>query len=133
MNLAKELEAQVLTAKSDSKIVMDQVNGEYQARDPQLIKYWYRATKLAASFKKFTLLHVPQEADLLSKLESAQKGGNNWLVIHKNISKSTVEEPCIYCAKARQTWMDPLLEYFRKGTIPKDIEAAKRLKWETSK
>ncbi|RDY06927.1 hypothetical protein CR513_09023, partial [Mucuna pruriens] len=70
MKLAKELDAQILTAKSDLKLV----NGEYQARDPQLIKYWDRAIKLATSFEKFTLLHVPHEqnerADLLSKLTS---------------------------------------------------------------
>ncbi|RDX82512.1 rnhA, partial [Mucuna pruriens] len=61
MKLAQELEAKILTAKSDSKLVTSQVNGEYQARDPQLIKYWVRVTKMAATFEKFTLLHVPRE------------------------------------------------------------------------
>ncbi|RDX62079.1 hypothetical protein CR513_59626, partial [Mucuna pruriens] len=124
MKLAKELKAQILMAKSDFKIV----NREYQARDPQLIKYWDRAMKLVTSFKKFTLLHVlweqSERADLLSKY--------NWSVIHK-ISKPTIEEPSVYYSEARQTWMDSLLEYFRKDTIPKDTEAAKRLKWEASK
>ncbi|RDY08856.1 hypothetical protein CR513_06862, partial [Mucuna pruriens] len=32
--LAKELETQVLTAKSNSQLVTDQVNEEYQAKDP---------------------------------------------------------------------------------------------------
>ncbi|RDX84749.1 Retrovirus-related Pol polyprotein from transposon 17.6, partial [Mucuna pruriens] len=61
MRLAKELEAKTLTAKSDSKLVTSQVNGEYQAKDPQLIKYLERATGMAATFKKFTLQHVPRE------------------------------------------------------------------------
>ncbi|RDY01124.1 Protein NYNRIN, partial [Mucuna pruriens] len=34
VRLAQELEAKILTAKSDSKLVTSQVNGEYQARDP---------------------------------------------------------------------------------------------------
>ncbi|RDX79321.1 hypothetical protein CR513_40270, partial [Mucuna pruriens] len=34
MKLARELEAKKLMAKSDSKLVTRQVNGEYQARDP---------------------------------------------------------------------------------------------------
>ncbi|RDX64711.1 Retrovirus-related Pol polyprotein from transposon 17.6, partial [Mucuna pruriens] len=38
MRLARELEAKRLTAKSDSKLVTKQVNGEYQAREPQLTK-----------------------------------------------------------------------------------------------
>ncbi|RDX90987.1 rnhA, partial [Mucuna pruriens] len=61
MRLAKELEAKVLIAKSDSKLMTVQVNGEYQARDPQLVKYLDRTTKLAAAFEKFTLHHVPRE------------------------------------------------------------------------
>ncbi|RDX77431.1 hypothetical protein CR513_42446, partial [Mucuna pruriens] len=43
IKLAKELEAQVLMAKRNSKIVTGQ----------------NKATKLATSFEKFTLLHVP--------------------------------------------------------------------------
>ncbi|RDY04649.1 hypothetical protein CR513_11613, partial [Mucuna pruriens] len=43
MKLTGELEAQFLTAKSNSQLVTSQVNGEYQAKDPQLMKYWDRA------------------------------------------------------------------------------------------
>ncbi|RDX62146.1 Gypsy retrotransposon integrase-like protein 1, partial [Mucuna pruriens] len=68
MRLAKELDAQVLTAKSDSKLVTGQVNREYQVRDPQLVKYWDRAIKMATSFKKFILLHVPHEQNELDRL-----------------------------------------------------------------
>ncbi|RDX93897.1 rnhA, partial [Mucuna pruriens] len=75
IGLAKELEAKVLTAKSDSKLITRQVNGEYQDRDPQLVKYLDKTTKLAAAFEKFTLHYVPREqnkrADLLSKLATS--------------------------------------------------------------
>ncbi|RDX72264.1 hypothetical protein CR513_48281, partial [Mucuna pruriens] len=39
MRLAQELEAKRQTAKSDSKLVIRQVNEEYQASDPQLARY----------------------------------------------------------------------------------------------
>ncbi|RDY04619.1 hypothetical protein CR513_11644, partial [Mucuna pruriens] len=65
MRLAKELEAKTLTAKSDLKLIMGQVNGEYQAKDSQLIKYLKRVTRMAAIFEKFTLHHVPREANNL--------------------------------------------------------------------
>ncbi|RDX76168.1 hypothetical protein CR513_43872, partial [Mucuna pruriens] len=39
MKLAGELWAQVLTPKSDSKLITSQVNKDNQARDPYLIKY----------------------------------------------------------------------------------------------
>ncbi|RDX76976.1 rnhA, partial [Mucuna pruriens] len=79
MRLAKKLEAKKLTAKSDSKLVIGQVNREYQARDPQLLKYWERAIAMASVFKNFTLIHVPrdqnEQADLLAKLASTQRRG----------------------------------------------------------
>ncbi|RDX94355.1 rnhA, partial [Mucuna pruriens] len=50
-----------LTVKSDSKLVTGQVNGEYQAKDPQLAKYHDKAAFMASSFDSFTLLHVPRD------------------------------------------------------------------------
>ncbi|RDY01225.1 hypothetical protein CR513_15478, partial [Mucuna pruriens] len=61
MRLAKELEAKKLKVKSDSKLVTGQVNGEYQARDPQLVKYQEQASAMATAFDNFTLVHVPRE------------------------------------------------------------------------
>ncbi|RDX91446.1 rnhA, partial [Mucuna pruriens] len=77
MRLAQELEVKKLTAKSDSKLVNGQVNGEYQTRDPQLVKYWEKARKMALTFESFVLVHVPRDhnerADLLAKLASTQR------------------------------------------------------------
>ncbi|RDY11317.1 Retrovirus-related Pol polyprotein from transposon 17.6, partial [Mucuna pruriens] len=74
MRLARDLEARSLTAKNDLKLVMGQVNNEYQTRDPQMAKYRERAVKLAAKFEKFELIHVLRDqnewADLLAKLAS---------------------------------------------------------------
>ncbi|RDX60864.1 hypothetical protein CR513_60967, partial [Mucuna pruriens] len=39
MKLAQELGTKKLTAKSDSMLVTGQINGDYQAKDPQLAKY----------------------------------------------------------------------------------------------
>ncbi|RDX71226.1 hypothetical protein CR513_49463, partial [Mucuna pruriens] len=51
---------------------------------------------MATLFEKFTLLHVPYEqnerVNLLSKLASTQRGGNNRSIIHERIGRSTIEE-----------------------------------------
>ena len=39
MLLAKEMGARSLLSKSDSQLVTDQVTGEYQAKDPQIVAY----------------------------------------------------------------------------------------------
>jgi hypothetical protein len=48
MKLAKEMEVTDLRAKSDSQLITNQVSGEYQTRDPQLMKYMERVNKLKA-------------------------------------------------------------------------------------
>ncbi|RDX75237.1 hypothetical protein CR513_44903, partial [Mucuna pruriens] len=116
MKLAKELEAQVLTAKSYSKL--DKV------------------TKLAASFEKFTLRHVPHEqnerADLLSKLASTQKVET----IGRSFTKKSPSRPLrVEYAMQKQdkhgwTHSSNTLD---KDTILEDTEAVKRLKQEVSK
>ncbi|RDX94356.1 hypothetical protein CR513_23275, partial [Mucuna pruriens] len=116
MKLAGELGVQILTAKSDSKLD--------------------KATKLATSFEKFTLLHVPRKQNErinLSKLASTQRSGSNRSIIHKKIYRSMVEESSICCVKMEQMWMNLLLEYFKKDIIPKDLKVTKRLRQEESK
>ncbi|RDY14220.1 pol, partial [Mucuna pruriens] len=97
MKLAKEVGAKRLTVKSDSKLIIGQVNGDYQAKDPQLAKYCERAASTASSFDKFTLLHVPREqnerADLLAKLASTQKRGQQKMVIHEKLDFPAIEQP----------------------------------------
>ncbi|RDX68886.1 hypothetical protein CR513_52081, partial [Mucuna pruriens] len=121
MKLVGELREHILTSKSDSKLVTSQD----------------KVTKYATSFEKFILLHVPREEnkrdDLLSKLASTQRCENNRSIIHEKICRPMVEESSIYYVEIGQTWMDSLLEYFKKDIILEDPKAAKRLRWEASK
>ncbi|RDY13740.1 Retrovirus-related Pol polyprotein from transposon 17.6, partial [Mucuna pruriens] len=95
MTLARDLEAKTLIAKSDSKLVIGQVNNEYQTRDPQLSRYKERAAKLAAGFERFELIHVSRDknerVDLLAKLASTQRRGQLRSVIHENLETPTVD------------------------------------------
>ncbi|RDX62562.1 Pro-Pol polyprotein, partial [Mucuna pruriens] len=123
MKLALEIEAKKLIAKSDSKLITGQVNGEYQAKDPKLAKYRERARAMAASFESFKLLHVPRDqnerADLLAKLASTRRGLQR-SVIHENINTPTIEKPEVHCNEERITWTDPIVEYLKEGRLPDD-------------
>ncbi|RDX74602.1 hypothetical protein CR513_45639, partial [Mucuna pruriens] len=119
------LEAKILTAKSDSKLVTGQVNNEYQARDPQLSRYKERAIKLAAGFEKF-------RADLLAKLASTQRRGQLRSVIHENVESSTVDKE-VWNIEERKTWMTPLIRYLQDGRTNESEEEARRLSKEAAK
>jgi ribonuclease HI len=62
MKLANEMDITDLRAKSDSQQVTNQVSGEFQTKDPQLVKYLERQAPrnqeaIEPSFKK--LLQTP--------------------------------------------------------------------------
>jgi len=87
--LAKEMGAQSLLAKSDSQLIIGQVTGEYQAKDPQMAAYLRYVEVLKGAFAAFELVHVPREqnarADLLAKLASSGKGGRQRTVIQETL------------------------------------------------
>ena len=89
MLLAKEMGARSLLAKSDLQLVMGQVTGEYQAKDPQMAAYLRYVQVLKGAFVAFELVHVPREqnarADLLAKLASSGKGGRQRTVIQETL------------------------------------------------
>ncbi|RDX77342.1 Tf2-6, partial [Mucuna pruriens] len=136
IKLAKEMGAKRLTVKSDSKLITGQVNGDYQAKDPQLAKYCERATSTASSFDKFTLLHVPREqnerADLLAKLASTQKRGQQKTVIHEKLDLPTIERPEVLSVNNRTTWMTPIFDYLQGGG-PNDPEGMPKIAKEAAK
>ena len=89
MLLTKELGARSLLVKSDSLLVIGQVTGKYQAKDPQIDLYLRYITFLREAFPMFKLVHVPREqnarAELLAKLMSSGKGGRQRLVIQETL------------------------------------------------
>ncbi|RDY12073.1 Retrovirus-related Pol polyprotein from transposon 17.6, partial [Mucuna pruriens] len=136
MRLVQELEVKKLTTKSDSKLVTGQVNGEYQTRDPQLVKYWEKAKKMASTFESFILVHVPRDhnerADLLAKLASTQRGQQK-SVIHENLQSPMVGQAEVGCVEEKNTWATPILRYIQDNEIPHDVKEARRITREASK
>jgi hypothetical protein len=132
MKLAKDMEVADLRAKSDSQLVTNQVSGEYQTKDQQLIKYLEKVQSLASQFKRFELIYVPREqnarADLLSKLASTKKPGNNRTVIQETISKLSAETAEILLVVEGSDWRYPIIKYLQDEILPEEKEEATRLK-----
>jgi ribonuclease HI len=85
MTLAHEMGAENLRAKSDSQLVTSQITGEYHIKNSQLVKYLAKVQDLAKRFVFFEAVYVPREqnsrADLLAKLASTKRPGNNRTII----------------------------------------------------
>jgi len=72
LRIAKDLGVQQLRAFSDSQLVVNQVNGEYAAKDPTMVQYLKKVRALSSQLEHFEIIHVLRSensrADALSRL-----------------------------------------------------------------
>ncbi|XP_057418373.1 uncharacterized protein LOC130712562 [Lotus japonicus] len=124
LRLTIEMGVQNIRIKTDSQIVSRQIQGEYQAKDAQWAKYLVKAQNLMKQVDKVQINHVPREkntrADILSKLASTKKPGNNKSVIHEVLNSQSVENDEIMAIPMAidQDWMGRIkLCLEAKGTV----------------
>jgi ribonuclease HI len=58
---AHALGIEELAVRSDSQLLVEQMNGAYRVKAPHLKPLWLRARTLAAGLRRFSIVHVPRE------------------------------------------------------------------------
>ncbi|XP_072054888.1 uncharacterized protein [Arachis hypogaea] len=81
LKLAEEVGATKVVVFSDSHVVTSQINGEYQAKDPNMKRYLDKTLEYLRRFSETEVKHITQDlnskANALSKLASTKPGENN--------------------------------------------------------
>ncbi|XP_057418261.1 uncharacterized protein LOC130712444 [Lotus japonicus] len=119
LRLAIELGVQKLYIKGDSQLVVKQVRGEYQVKDPQLSKYLEIVQRLMQAIGHVRIEHIPrsenERADALAKLASTGRLGNYQTVIQEVLPHPSTDMVEFKVAKAigngEPSWMDPIIEF----------------------
>ncbi|XP_014490625.1 uncharacterized protein LOC106753338 [Vigna radiata var. radiata] len=92
--MAAELNVQHLECRMDSQLVVGHINGTFQVKDNQLLRYYHKVSDLIKAFDTFRIIHVPREqnsrADLLSKLTHSR--GNSQLT---SVIKTKLDRPLL--------------------------------------
>jgi len=87
LRLAKNLGAQKLKCNTDSRLVVEQVQGEYQVKDDLLLQYYYKVVEAMKEFEEVTVHHIPRaenaRADRLSKLAEGKEKGQLKTILGK--------------------------------------------------
>jgi hypothetical protein len=112
--------------------VTNQVPGEFQTKDPQLVKYLERVRNLASYFNSLQLTYVPREqnarADLLSKLPSTKKPGSNRTFIQETIANPSINEELVMMIIEEDDWRAPIIRYLQRDELPAAREETCKLK-----
>jgi len=58
---AHALGLEELAVRSDSQLLVEQMNGGYRVKAPHLKSLWLRARTLAAGLRRFSIVYVPRE------------------------------------------------------------------------
>ncbi|XP_057452622.1 uncharacterized protein LOC130744455 [Lotus japonicus] len=114
LKLAIEVQIDSLVVRTDSLLVASQINGEFQVKEPTLIKYVERVRQLMGRLQQVVVEYVPrtqnQRADVLTKLASTWKTGNNRSVIQETLANPSMEGDLVASVIRQETWMNPIID-----------------------
>lgn len=136
---AEALKVKKLRVHCDSQLVVNQLSGEYEARNEKIAAYVEAANNL---FKKFGQVLVHRissgqnaHAYSLACLASAVPTEYRRTVAVEYLSKPSVEDTKEVVLKLElgPSWMDPIMSYLRDETLPADKNEAHKIKAKSSR
>lgn len=138
LKLAKEVGVKAVKCRSNSQLVIGQVRGAFQTREPHLTRYLCIVNSLVFEFEKFEIEHISRDknsrADLLSKLASTKTPGGHKTVIQETLSKWSIEEETLLVIEdASREWMEPIWKFLTKNILPEDAQEARKLHRQASR
>ena len=135
INICCNSGARMLSAYSDSQLIVGQVNGEFEAKDKSMRMYLQNVKPWLKQFEQFSFSHISKsenaQVNSLAKLASSADGpkARNITCILPNPSINQA----ITMVDRTDTWMDPFVKYFQQGTLPEDPTLTslflKKVKW----
>lgn len=132
IGLCQTAGAKLLRAFSDSQLVVEQIKGEFEARETSMIAYLKKVKLSAAKFEKFEIEHVNRsenhQADALSKLASSTINDTPRIVFWEVLPERSIEKEEVSFVDRSETWMGPIIEYLVSQTLPDDPKEAEAVK-----
>ncbi|GJS65518.1 reverse transcriptase domain-containing protein [Tanacetum coccineum] len=117
----------------DSKLVANQVLGTYVAKEENMVKYLKKTKSLISGFANFSISQVPRsknkKADVLSKIASTSFAHLSKQVLVEILKEKSIQEGEVATVVEEEgpTWMTPIMEYLKYGTLPGDRKEASKL------
>jgi len=134
LQLAQQIGVQYLEAYCDSKLIVNQVKGEYEVRHEDLILYHHAAIKLADSFDGFYISHSSRllntKEDALTVLAAilALPADTTYRLIvatcHLFCPKYGLEVSEVHTTSTPRDWRFSIIDYALYGILPDDPKEA---------
>ncbi|GJZ69898.1 reverse transcriptase domain-containing protein [Tanacetum coccineum] len=134
LRIAEQIGVKKLAPKVDSRLVANQINGSYIAKEQSMIDYLEKAKALISGFTKFSIEKVPRsenkKADALNKITSTSFAHLTKWILVEVLKENSIDKKEIFAVVEEEghSWMTPLLEYLVGGTLPAEAKKARAIK-----
>ncbi|GJS54914.1 reverse transcriptase domain-containing protein [Tanacetum coccineum] len=134
LRIAEQMGVKNLQANVDSRLVANQVNGTYVAKEADMIRYLEKVKALTGGFKAFTIKQIPRsenkKADALSKIASTSFAHLSKQVLVEELKEKSISEVEILTVVEEEgdTWMTPIYKYLAEETLPADMKKARAIR-----
>ncbi|GJU85318.1 reverse transcriptase domain-containing protein [Tanacetum coccineum] len=134
LRIAEKIGVKNLEVNVDSKLVANQVNGTYIAKETDMVKYLEKVKALTNTFPCFSIKQVPRsknkKADALSKMASTSFAHLSKQVLVEELKEKSVNEKEVLAVVEEEgdTWMTPIHEYLTDETLPAERKKARAIK-----
>ncbi|GJY20668.1 reverse transcriptase domain-containing protein, partial [Tanacetum coccineum] len=134
LRIAEQMGAKNLQANVDSRLVANQVNGTYVAKEADMVRYLEKVKALTSGFKAFTIKQIliieNKKADALSKIASTSFAHLSKQVLVEELKEKSISEleVLMVVEEERDTWMAPIYKYLEEETLPADMKKARAIK-----
>ena len=132
LRLGKALGAKNLLVQNDSKLVIGQIRGEYEAKEERMQKYLRLTKHLIQEFDKVEFVQIPKSqnmvADEVLKLASSEEGGISMglaMEVQKHLS---IDKVLTFTIQSSNSWMTPIVSFLQDGHLPQNTKEAKKIK-----
>nr|GEW60139.1 reverse transcriptase domain-containing protein [Tanacetum cinerariifolium] len=133
LRIAAQMGVKNVYVSVDSKLVANQVLGAYVTKEENMIKYLERVKSLVSGFTNFSINQVPRsknkKVNALSKIASTSFAHLSKQVLGEILKEKYIHEKEVKTVVEEDgpTWMTPIIEYLKEGTLPSDRKEARKL------
>ncbi|GJZ89550.1 reverse transcriptase domain-containing protein [Tanacetum coccineum] len=123
-----------LQANVDSRLVANQVNETYVAKENDMVRYLEKVKTFINNFKAFSIKQVPRsenkKADALSKIVSTNFAHLIKQVLVEELKEKSISTVEVLAVEEEEgdTWMTPIFKYLMDGTLPAEVKKARAVK-----
>ena len=132
LRLGKALGVKNLLIQNDSKLVIEQIRREYEAKKERMQKYLRLTKHLTQEFDTVEFMQIPRSqnmgADEISKLASSEKEEISMDLAMEVQKHPSIEEVPIFSIQSVNSWMTPIMSFLQDGYLPQNTEEAKRIR-----